>query len=81
MLRDVAYVYRRRRIPWALSKERRGYQINDVGGAMIHAESWDQAVANITASRVMLDVTFAKFSARQAQVAAFKNPARAYHFE
>jgi hypothetical protein len=38
MLREIAYVYRRRRIPWALGKERHGFQVNEVGASVIHVD-------------------------------------------
>lgn len=79
MLREIAYVYRRKRIPWALSKERHGFQVNEVGASVIHVENWTIAAMSVMSTRNVIANFNNNMKVRQAQIDAFKNPTPAYH--
>jgi len=81
MMREIAYVYRRRHIPWALSKERRGFQTDQLGMDIMHSDSWDNVVSTLTKVREAMEVLETKFIRRLKQVDAFKNPTLPYHLQ
>lgn len=77
MLRKIAFVYRRRYIPWPLTKERIAFQVDEADVYPVFAKDWDEAVKAITSFRERV----AKFNARTQQQNAFRSPVKAYHLQ
>lgn len=81
MMREIAYVYRRTRIPWALSKERRGIQLDQLEAPIFHTGDWDNVVSTMTRMREGVAMLNVALKRRREQVDAFKNPTPAYHLQ
>lgn len=86
MLREIAFVYKRRNVPWALTKELRGFQCDTVEAYPILSSDREQVITTIKFIRAQIqsinkriDNLNEQHRVRQQQIAAFKNPAPANH--
>ena len=86
MLREISFVYKRRNIPWALSKEKRGFQCNDYNAFPMLAKDRESATMTLTLIRSQIHAINKQITrlneqhkTRQAQIEAFKHPTPANH--